>query len=130
MADTNRANVELIAPELSSMPNDLWTLILADATDKITYQAYGKKEEIAQRYYVAHVMSVLRNTNGGDGSISGSQAAGALTRERVSEIEKEYSDLIKDLSDGNRFDTTPYGAMFNTIRKGCLIKYCGIAPLV
>ena len=129
MSDTTRENVELIAPELSDMPDDLWTLILEDALDWITESAYGKKEEMAQRYWVAHTLTVLKNTNGGDGSISKVVAPGALTREKVSEVEKEYSDLMRNLNDANRYDTTPYGVAFNLIRNRCLIRYINIRPI-
>jgi len=123
MANTTQSKVIIIAPELTSLDSDLWELVLSDVALLVTSGVYGTSQEIAQRYLCAHMLTVLKNINGGDGSIDESSFAGATTKEKIDDIEKDYSNLVSDLKNGNRYDTTMYGVQFNIIRKRVLLRY-------
>ena len=89
MADTTKANVILIAPELSTASDDLFTLIIADAalsiSTDIVPEAY---QEIIQRYLVAHKVT---ESSGGTGS---GATGGPVKREKVGDVEREYRDKL------------------------------------
>ena len=109
MADTTKANVLLIAPELSGESNDVFDLILADAALEIdedycntTYQ------EIIQRYYVAH--HVTKATSSGS-------TGGAVERERVGDIEREYANKTNPDSSDMSLGSTKYGLEFIRLSK-------------
>lgn len=57
--DTTKANVLLIAPELSETSDELFTLVLADVAEEVTVRSYANGGiEIIQRYMVAHCLSI------------------------------------------------------------------------
>ena len=60
--NTTKDNVILIAPELSTVSDALFNLILSDVAAFI-YETFYAKEgvEIIQRYLVAHCLSVLNS---------------------------------------------------------------------
>lgn len=108
MADTTRENVVAIAPHLDTVEDDpLFNLILDDAARIITSSVYNDDEEMAQRYWVAHVLTQLQNSADGGANI---------IEEKVDRVEIKLGAL-KGITDPNRFDTTPYGQQYNLIRK-------------
>jgi len=104
MADTTKANVLLIAPDLSVVDDTIWTIILADVATQIPTTAICSEDmqEPLQRYLVAHTMTVATGIGAG-GSISGN-----LERERVGDIEVEYGGA----STVTGLDKTKYGLEF------------------
>ena len=107
MADTTQANVLDIAPELSTVGSNTWTIVLADAAlefteDEFTTTQYIDAEEIIQRYYVAHVLTLLESSGTG---------GGALKREKVHHVEREYSTVFNN----SDLLSTKYGAVFKRL---------------
>lgn len=111
MADTTQVNVEAIAPHLTTVAEALWTLILADAARKITGAVYADDEEEAQRYWVAHVLTLLQNSADG----------GLYVMEETVDRVTIKPGALKGIDDPNRFDTTPYGQHYNTLRKAHIL---------
>jgi len=107
MANTTKADVLLIAPELSTASNDLFTLMLADAAlvidENYCASAY---QEILQRYYVAHFVTML------DESTSSGSTGGAVERERVGDVEREYANKTNPDSSDMALGSTKYGLEF------------------
>lgn len=104
MADTTKANVLLIAPELSTVSDDLFTLVLADAALEFTDDEFvdadsNDREEIIQRYWVAHNLTLLNRSSLG---------SGAIKKEKVHHVEIEYSTVFND----SELLSTRYGAIF------------------
>ena len=81
MADTSKANVLIVAPELSTVAEAVWTLILADvATEITTSMISGSYQERAQRYLVAHLLTIHnRNASAPAGAASESIARASVT---------------------------------------------------
>lgn len=112
MADTTKANVLLIAPELSTASDDLFTLILADATLSISTDIVPEAyQEIIQRYLVAHKVS---ESSGATGSGS---TGGPVKRERVGDVEREYAANNNATSAEYAVGSTKYGLEFMRLYK-------------
>jgi hypothetical protein len=128
MADTTADNVKLIAPELVTFIDDnasLTTLILDDVAAQVESAIYGNKQERAQRYLAAHFLTLSKQ--GSEGLSSG--AAGPVKREKVGDVEFEYSSNIsKAFSDLSRLDETKYGRVFIDIRRGCVVGFEAVTP--
>jgi len=121
MASTTKARVLIVAPELQYMSDEVFNAAIAQANIEVTLSGYGSKQQIAQDWYVAHVVKLIRETSGdvsGGGSYTGnaSSAAGGVSKEKVEGLEKQYAIMAGILQDGNRFDETSYGRIFNTIK--------------
>ena len=102
MADTTKANVLLIAPELSTVTDATFTLVIADAVLEFGSDEFGDQEEIVQRYYVAHNLTLLESTGTG---------GGAIKKEKVHHVEKEYATVFND----SELLATKYGAIFKRL---------------
>ena len=121
MGNTTKANILLIAPELSVVGDDTWTLILADVAAEVSSSIFGTKQEIAQRYLAAHRLTLslpsnLRNPN----------TAGALTSEGTGRVSKSYGKGSYAGQDRN--DETSYGRMYNQIKRSRSIGFKVIYP--
>lgn len=81
MADTSKANVLIIAPELSTVASTVWDQILADVKLEITTTFIsGSYQERAQRYLVAHLLTIHnRNASAPAGAASESIARASVT---------------------------------------------------
>ena len=130
MADTTEANIVLIAPELKDFieleaNNDLVALILEDVAAQIREAVYGTKQERAQRYLAAHLLTLIKQ--GEDGASSG--ASGPVEKEKVGDVEIKYSNaVLSNLSDMTRYDETKYGRVYMIIRKGCVLAFKVYTP--
>ena len=123
MSDTTTENVKLIAPELSSFicGNDsLVDLILEDVAGQITSATYGSKQERAQRYLAAHFLSLAHSSNQGVGG------SGPVSMEKVGDVQVQYG--ANNFADASRYDETPYGRTYMTIRRGCIGAFMTVAP--
>jgi len=121
MASTTKARILIVAPELQYMSDSVFTQIIAQANLEITEYKYGLRQQIAQDYYCAHFVSMIRNISGdvsGGGSFAGmgSSSSGSVTSETTEGLSKSYVNVASALSDGSRFDETAYGRFFMTIR--------------
>ena len=130
MSDTTTENIEAIAPELKdfigdSCNKDLVELILEDVVAQIREAVYGSKQERAQRYLAAHLLTLIKQ--GSDGANSG--ASGPVEKEKVGDVEIKYSTaVVSNLSDVNRYDETKYGRVYMIIRKGCALAFKVYTP--
>ena len=81
MANTTQANVLVIAPELSTVAGAVWTMYLADvATEIDSTRINGSYQEKAQRYLVAHLLTIHnRNASAPAGAASESIARASVT---------------------------------------------------
>ena len=125
MGNTTKEKVILIAPELSSVVDELFTLILADVALEVSSASYGAKQEVAQRYLAAHYLTLSV------GSAEGSASAGSIKKEKVGEVEIEYSDSLKDILSSikaSRFDETKYGRTFVSIRGTSILPLLVVTP--
>jgi len=121
MALTTKDNVLKIAPELSTVSNDLWDLMLGDVNNHISSSVFCNKTEEAARYWVAHRLTVLT-----DKKVS--NVSGPLTKDRVDDVMKEYVRLQKvSVSDAD-YNRTGYGSTFLTIRKSCIVAFDSVPP--
>jgi hypothetical protein len=124
VADTTAVNIKAIAPELTTFidtnTDGVVDLILGDVAGQITSSIYGTKQERAQRYLAAHLLSLAFSSSTGTGG------GGALKREKVGDEEIEYFGSTS--KDANGYDETPYGRTYLDIRKGCIAGFAVITP--
>lgn len=126
MGNTTKANVKLIAPELASIADDLFNLILADVALEVSSAGFGAKQEVAQRYLAAHYLTISA------GTAETSASAGSIKKEKVGEVETEYSDSLKDILTNikatSRFDETKYGRQFESIKRTAILPLSVVTP--
>jgi hypothetical protein len=123
MSDTTAKNIELIAPELETFicqNGDLVALILEDVAGQISSATYGSKQERAQRYLAAHLLSLAYTASQGAGG------SGPVVSEKVGDVEVKYG--ANNFTDKSRYDETPYGRTYMTIRRGCIGAFMTVAP--
>lgn len=124
MADTNATNIKAIAPELTTFidanANNVVDLILEDVALQITSTTYGVKQESAQRYLAAHFLSLANMAAGGVGG------GGAVEMVKIGDEQVKYAK--SELADGNRYDETPYGRTYMTIKRGCIGAFMTVKP--
>ena len=112
---TTKEKVLLIAPELSSVSDELFDLILADVSVMVNLSDCPQKQELAERYLAAHLLTIARDETAGGVPAA---AGGPVTGERAGRESRTYGSVNVD--DANRYDTTKYGRVFNNIVKGCV----------
>jgi len=124
MALTTKANVLLIASELSSIINDdIWNLILSDVDNLISSSVFGLKSEMAARYLAAHYLTLIK-----DKTLSG--ASGPIVKNKVGDVMKEYARPQKLRGSEADYNRTGYGRTFLSIRNKILIKVSTVIPNV
>lgn len=121
MGNTTKDNIIAIAPELSKVPISMMELVLADIENTVGSN-FGARQEEAQRYLGAHLLTLLNPDSG-----SNPDAVGGVKSERNEEVQIQY-DGLAGLKDKNRLDTTKYGVMFNQITKQSIIPFMTITP--
>lgn len=123
MGDTTRDKVILIAPELVSVNQEAFDLVLADVALEVTASIYKSRQEQAQRYLAAHYLT----SSGASQSFAGAGAtSGPITKKKVSEVEETYANT--SFKDATRYDTTSYGRTFMSIRKQVLVNFRAFHP--
>lgn len=124
MAATTKENIIAIAPELESFISGescVVGLILSDVQSEVTQGVFGSKQERAQRYLAAHYLT-LSNPATSSGS------SGAIKKEKVGDIEKEYTDSSKVKGAQIGLSETSYGRTYLSIRRGCIVSFRTYAP--
>jgi len=120
MGNTTKDLVLVIAPELADITNNsLWDTILADVADDVGISAFGAKQERAQRYLAAHLLTLSRLKN------RNPHASGPITSEKTGPLAVSYGSLSKN--DG-KLDSTVYGREFKRIRDSCIIGIRSFIP--
>ena len=117
---TTKANILLIAPELSDRSDDLFNLVIADVSLAVSSSKFGTRTEEAQRYLAAHLLSLCgSSTSSGAGGASGS-----VKREKVDQVEKEYGSIGDILGDkATRYDLTVYGQRYMTLSRALVPNF-------
>jgi hypothetical protein len=115
MAITWAANVQIIAPELSTTATAAQNLILALVDRMVDDAAWGEFADDGKTYLAAHLGTVS-----GSGSGSGS---GAVTEEKIGPLSRSYADPS---SSDNDLATTKYGRFYKYLMRTAL----GVAALV
>jgi len=124
MALTTKANILLIAPELSSITDDnVWNIILSDVDNLISTSVFGLKTEIAARYLAAHHLTLIS-----DKTLS--SASGPIVKDKVGDVMKEYAQPQKLRGSEADYNRTGYGRTFLSIRNKILIKVSTVIPNV
>ncbi len=121
MGNTTKDNIIAIAPELKKIPAGMMDLILVDVANTVGSNFGGRQEE-AQRYLGAHLLTLLNPDSG-----SNPDAVGGIKSERNEEVQIQY-DGLSGLKDKNRLDTTKYGVIYNQIAKQTIIPFMTIIP--
>ena len=111
---TTKANILLIAPELSAMSDNAFSLAIADAVAIVTLPSCPAKVEMAQRYLAAHLLTIARPEASGGLSPSGA----ALTSEKAGRESRGYGSAVQN-SGSFGYGSTKYGIMFETIVNSC-----------
>jgi hypothetical protein len=122
MGDTTRDNVIAIAPELASVSQEAFDLVLADVKVEAPASIYKSRTEQAQRYLAAHYLTI----SGASPSFAGSGTSGPLTKKKVGEVEESYGNV--SIKDATRYDTTSYGKVFKMVRDQVLVGIRSITP--
>lgn len=121
MALTTKAKVLAIAPGLSTISDDLWTILLDDVGNHISSSIFGTKTEQAARYWVAHYLTLIQ-----DSSLA--HASGPIVKERVGDVMREYAKVNNLSASEKDFSRTGYGQTFLTIRKTCIVCFGVTVP--
>jgi hypothetical protein len=115
MANTTKENVLKIAPELENTSVALFTLVLDDVAGMIG-SCYGKKQEIAQRYLAAHILTVV--------SPEGVDVGTGITQERLGDEDVSYATPDK----WSNFNSTKYGIMYEMLAKRSVVTVMFVTP--
>jgi len=127
MANTTKAKVLLIAPELANLTDPLdetWDQILIDVVQDTPSSIYGGFQERAQRYLAAHYLSIIYRTQQGDAT----NAAGGVVMDKNGDVIKQYASPTKMGKVMSPFEETSYGKQFLEIRKKCTIGFSVVIP--
>lgn len=126
MGNTTKGNVLMIAPQFKDLEgfNDLYALVAADVAESITTKIYGSQQERAQRYMIAHLITL----SGVFLSSNGTQAAGPITADKSGDISVSYGAMRSFAGDPQRLDETVYGRVFMTIRVRTIPNIRTITP--
>ena len=112
MADTTQSAVLSIAPELASVSQDAWDTVLADAALQIGAN-WGRKQEMAQRYLVAHRLTLIARKD----------KMGEITSERTGDVSVSYAT-----GGSGDYSETVYGREFERIRRGTFAGFMTVTP--
>lgn len=115
MGNTTKELVWVIAPEFKCTSPALIELILLDAQGMVGTN-YGAKQEIAQRYLVAHLLTIF--------APAAQDVGTGILKERLGDEDVTY--LKPDKWD--EFNSTKYGIMYNKIAKRAITTVRFITP--
>ena len=107
----------IVAPEFAEVPDETVLANIALCEDMVSKKNFGKFYERAVAFYAAHNMA-LANLVATDGSGGTSITAGAVTREKEGDLERQYSEgtAREDL-----LDKTVYGRQYLNLLKLCIV---------
>lgn len=102
MADITKADVLVIAPELTSISDGTWTALIADAYSEMNAAAWGTeaRRNRAAKYLVAHLATMTL--------AEGDSTNGAIQSESVGQVSVTYATGSGGSSAGS-LEATSYG---------------------
>ncbi len=112
MADTTQSAVLAIAPELAAVSQEAWDTALSDAALQVGPN-WGKKQEMAQRYLVAHKLTLIVRADKG----------GEITSERTGDVATTYA-----AAESGNYSETVYGREYDRIRHGTIAGFMTVTP--
>ena len=112
MADTTQSAVLAIAPELAAVSQDAWDTALSDAALQVGPN-WGKKQEMAQRYLVAHKLTLIARADKG----------GEITSERTGDVATTYA-----AAESGNYSETAYGREYDRIRHCTIAGFMTVTP--
>lgn len=118
MANTTIQNIKDFAPELDAYITANTTkanMVLSDVIKRVSSASFGEDTELAQRYLACHMLTLAKNSS------TGGTPSGAITKEKVGDIEVTYASGSSPMS--SSFDSTQYGQMFEQLRKENLVSF-------
>ena len=120
MASTTKENVLTIAPELQDcFTNESLDMIIADVNEQVGSE-FSKKQEMAQRYLAAHILTQLLPT-------TSKESLGGIQSEKLAERTVNYGELA-NIKGASRYDSTVYGKMFEQIKKQSILGFSVVQP--
>jgi len=105
MASTTKTLILDLASELSTLTDPQFNMIIDFVNLVITKNDYGLKQQMAQTFLAAHLLTEVATSGSG---------SGAVTEEKVGDIMKKYD--VASSTSGSLLDRTKYGRMFKSIR--------------
>lgn len=110
------ADVTQLAPEFAETSDEIIQAYIDIAKSFVCAGVWGSKSNQAVIFMTAHMLKDIGFGNGGDGS---SNAAGAVTMEKVGDLQRSYASV--SLTKGSTSDMllagTKYGRLFIMLRK-------------
>jgi len=104
---TTKADVLLIAPELATVSDDLFNLVLADASREVSSSSVGRYASEAQRYLTAHILTLLNSAGAEAG------ASGFVESMKTGDVSLSYATAKGAISGRiTRYDATIYGQRY------------------
>jgi len=123
MAATTQANVLSIAPELSTISQDLWDLVLTDVNNIVDSSIFGIFTEVAARYLAAHQLTLLQP------GTPGSNASGPVIEEKVGDVTYKYMNTtVKVNMSESDYSRTKYGRTFISYRNKVIPSIRVVSP--
>lgn len=113
--------VEIIAPELASIPENVFDELIPVACVSVDEDLWGIKAKYATGLMVAHMLAMLRRKG----------TSGNVRRKKIGQAEIEFDTTLGSGSGGkdpHELSQTSYGSLFLQCRRG-LVKL-GISSLV
>lgn len=104
---TTKADIILIAPELSGLSDSTFSLAIADAELYINSSLYGSLADLAKRYFAAHCLAVW--------TASPANASGAVASEKAGRVEVRYQ--VNANMSREFLGMTKYGQMVIDLRQ-------------
>ena len=111
---TTKADILLIAPELSDMTTDQFNLAIADSSVLVSMASCSSKTNIAQRYLAAHLLTIARPDSGGL-----SPSGASVTGEKAGRESRTYGTASSSIDAGD-YSLTKYGIMYMSVIKSCV----------
>lgn len=113
-------NIKAIFPEFNAVANPRIESFIEIAKLSVAEKVWGNSYGVGVSYLVAHL---LKRAGASSGVIGGSSNAGAVTSEKVGELQRSYA--LPNFSGGSAEDsllaTTSYGMEFLRLRRQILV---------
>lgn len=123
MGNTSKDLVLVIAPELTDIPPLVWDTILNDVANEVSASVFGTKQERAQRYLAAHLLT-LSNPDPNRNPL----ASGPITSEKTGPLAVTYGRSSWIVKGDSNLDLTSYGKQFKAIRDSCIVGVRSFIP--
>ena len=108
------ADLKIKFPDLASLDDSFIELFLADAVLQVNATCWGEYTDLGVQYLTAHLVSTA--------TPSTSSAAGAVTMEKVGDLQRSYGSISASATN-TELNRTVYGTEYVRLRKMCVSSY-------